>query len=224
MVSTCIPDHIWAACFQCAVGTLPDGTIAKMPLAPVLMHDMADPETFAIKVAALLRHFHQLTADICDEFTRILNCAYVRSRSILKADTSIVPGFSRSAYMEHAEVEPHVWGEMVALRYLKSAKKHTVDLYDRSFCSLPLDNKALMLYSCPHPDMMTPSSMTQEQKHQLRTSIETVKKNCEDLGLHFVVGSNSIPEASGIHSMLKEASMCETADIDSSIAKRRRVE
>ena len=189
--SLCIPDDVWSASFKCAVGTLPDGTIAKMPLkVPEMARSMnheqfAHPETFAVKVAAMLRHFGCLTMDVCKDFGKYLDCAAARAEVILATDTSAMPGFAQpeSSHWTHtAKVEPHELGATITSRYLQSAKEYAPGMWRRSFASLTLNDKALALYFCKAPDLLTPSTVAEEDNlkgSELKAAIGNINALCE---------------------------------------------
>lgn len=168
--STSIPDDVWAASFKCAVKKG-----EKMPLGvPSLALSMnssqfADPETFAIKVAALIRHFGCLTVDVCEDFGACLDAAAKRSATILATDISLMPGLAQptAEWPNVVHLEPEELGASVSSRYIKAANDYSMMMWRRSFQSLRLNDKALALYYCAAPqETITPGPVAQEDSKQ----------------------------------------------------------
>ena len=113
----------------------------------------AEPETFAIKVAAMLRHFGCLTLEICENYGTCLDAAGARSGPILATDTSLMPALAQPTgeWANVAKLEPYELGASVSSRYIEAAKEYSMFMWRRSFGSLRLNDKALALYYCPAP-------------------------------------------------------------------------
>ena len=176
--SCSIPDDVWAGSFKCSVGKA-----EKMPLGfpqvalPMNDSQFANPEKFAIKVAAMLRHFGCLTVDVCEEYGACLDAAAHRSAQILAADISLMPGFAQptAEWPNVVQLEPHELGASVSSRYIEAANEYSMRMWRRSFQDLRLNDKALALYYCDAPEeTIIPGTVAQEdslQSQNLRLAI-----------------------------------------------------
>ena len=177
-----IPYGIWAASFRCATGRLPDGTPAKMPLgAPgfVNREQFADPGTFAINVAAMLRYYGQLKPWMCEKFGSILEEINAeRARVIMRTDCSDIPGFARPKSKQWSpvpDVTDDELGRTITSRYIQAAREYALSEWKREFDSLILNDKVLAIYCCDAPDLSTPCATAADDNSKLSQLLKAIQ-------------------------------------------------
>ena len=151
-----VPAEVWHVCLIGASGYLPDGSYAKTPCADVydlpwwdmIRHQFTDPETFAVRVACILKYYHFLTRDLANHFGDVLDEVSRRSADIMKVLMITLPGFVEpvSEHWVPPKCDPRDLGLHLAGQFLPAVCEYTQFMWSRSFQSLRLNDKALALY------------------------------------------------------------------------------
>jgi hypothetical protein len=174
-----IPADVWHAAFAGGAGYLPDGTSAKLPCGHaclgMIRAECTDPETFAVRVACILKYYHHLTFDVAMAFAAVMDVAAGRAHEFMETSLDFLPPFARptSGAWAVPECDPRDFGVFLCREYLPVAAQFAEERWSVSFRRLSLNSKAVAIHGSRQREVKEAAKETAKEVSaaQLRASV-----------------------------------------------------
>jgi hypothetical protein len=196
-----VPVEVWHVCWTGAGGYLPDGMPAKTPCSTAYdLEDFADTETFAVRVACILKYYHFLSADLAMHFGEVLDEVSRRAEEIVQERACTLPGFAQpqSSHWKQPICDVRDLGVFLSGQYMHAVCEFSLRMWRRDFSSLRLNDKAFALHILRVQDIKQvakESALDGLMRKQARAALQEAISNIAKLSRSDDVHSANVFEA-----------------------------